>query len=400
MSQASSAADRIRRIFEHLELGWWAFALVVGAIIAFVGWVYLPWVVFGLFIYYVARPIAKRLEGRLPSKNITAVVTLLLIVLPIVGILGGAILFTIAELSRFLTAEVVTRITAALPFTIDALPQDPIELLRQVGEVFSGGAIQGVFGSLTQTVGSVANSLFNAFLSLLFAFFLLREDTRLADWFHTNIADEDSDVSQYLSAVDEGLESVYFGYTVTIFVVIVLSAIVYLAFNLIAPPGLEIPAPIPLAVITGLFTIVPLVGRSIVYAVVTAYLAILALQSNPAYLWFPLVFVVVMELPFDNLIRIYVRPTLSGRLFPMSLIVFAYLIGPPLFGWYGIFFGPFLMVVVFLFLQLKFPRMLHPSTEDAPLRPLEPSEQWPVDDGQTRLDDVRTDIDEPTGTSD
>ncbi|KTG13575.1 AI-2E family transporter [Haloferax profundi] len=400
MSQPSGAADRIRRIFEQLEVGWWVFALVVGAVVAFVGYVYLPWVIFGLFVYYVARPIAKRLEKRLPSKNITALVTLLLIVLPIVTILGGAIFVTIAELSRFFTSEVATRISAALPFSIGALPQDPTELLRQFGEVFSGGAIQDAFGSLTRTVGSVANSLFNAFLSLLFAFFLLREDDRLAGWFYTSIADEDSDVSRYLSAVDEGLESVYFGYTVTIFVVMVLAAIIYNVFNLVAPSGLEIPAPVTLAVITGLFTIVPLVGRSIVYAVVTAYLAIVALQTNPTALWFPLVFLAVMELPFDNLIRIYIRPALSGRLFPMSLIVFAYLVGPPLFGWYGIFYGPFLMVVVVLFLQLKFPRMLHPAAEEEPLRRVGPSEEWEIDEGQTRLDEVRADIDEPAGTSD
>ncbi|WP_411968777.1 AI-2E family transporter [Haloferax sp. YSSS75] len=400
MDRASDAADRIRRTFEQLEVGWWIFALAVGLVVAFVGWVYLPWVVFGLFVYYVARPIEARLEPRLPSKNIAAALTLVVIVLPLVGILGAAVLLTIAELSTFFTAEVASRINAVLPFAIDALPEDPVELVRQLSEIVSGGAFQDAFGSLTRTVGSLASTLFNTFLSLLFAFFLLREDERLSGWFHANIADEDSDVAQYLAAVDEGLESVYFGYTLTIFVVIIIAAVVYLVFNLVAPSGMEIPAPIPLAVVTGLFTIVPLVGRSIVYAVVTAYLVVVALQTNPSALWFPLLFVVVMELPFDNLVRIYIRPALSGRLFPMGLIVFAYLVGPPLFGWYGIFYGPFLMVVVVLFLRLKFPRMLHPGDEENPLRPAEPESDWPLDEDQTRLDDVRTDIDEPTGTSD
>ncbi|WP_416841390.1 AI-2E family transporter [Haloferax sp. DFSO52] len=400
MSRERGAADRIRDLFDDLEIGWWAFALVVGSVLVFIGWVYLPWIIFGLFIYYVARPIETRVERFAPSKNIAAVVTLLLVVVPIVVILGTAILLTVAEISRFLTTEVVAQINAFLPVAIGALPDDPVELVRQLGELFSGGAIQDAFGSLSRTVGSVASGLFNAFLSLLFAFFLLREDDRLVAWFHANIADENSEVVRYLSAVDEGLESVYFGYTVTIFVVIILSALVYLGFNLIAPAGLEIPAPIPLAVITGLFTIVPLVGRSIVYAIVTAYLVIVALQSNPSSLWFPLLFVVVMELPFDNLIRIYIRPALSGRLFPMALIVFAYLVGPPLFGWYGIFYGPFLMVAVVLFLTLKFPRMLHRAEDENPVQSAEPPTEWEVDEGQTRLDDDRTDFDEPVGTSD
>jgi predicted PurR-regulated permease PerM len=405
MSRERGFADGVRRIVDELDLGWWAFALVIGAVVAFVGWIYLPWVVFGLFVYYVARPIERRLEQWVPSPNIAAAVTLLLIVVPIVALLAAAILVTITELSKFLTDDVVARIDALLPVAVGTLPQDPVELTNELLASFSGGAAQTVFDTVARTVGSVAAALYNAFLSLLFAFFLLREDERLATWFRANIADGDTDTVRYLAAVDAGLSSVYFGYTVTIFVVMVLAGIVYSAFNLIAPPGLAIPAPLPMAVITGVFTIVPLVGRSIVYLVVTAYLAIVALESNPAFLWFPLAFVLVMELPFDNLIRIYVRPALSGRLFPMGLIVFAYLIGPPLFGWYGIFFGPFLMVVVVLFVQWKLPRLLHPAQEmDGPLDPFEPgpaleSEPEPNQE-QTRLDEVPSGVEDEAGPTD
>jgi predicted PurR-regulated permease PerM len=405
MSKESDAATKMKEVFAELEVGWWAFALVVGSIIAFVGYVYLPWVVFGLFVYYVARPIERRLQRRLPSKNLSALVTLALVVVPVVAILGGAVLVTVAELSRFLTDEVVTTIDELLPFAIGVLPRDPAELLNEVAAWFSGGAFQSAFGSLTRTIGSVASGLFNAFLSLLFAFFLLREDERLAGWFTKNVSGKDSDVVGYLSAVDEGLQSVYFGYTITIFVVMLLATVVYGAFNLIAPPGLRIPAPIPLAVITGLFTIIPLVGRSIVYFVVTGYLVLVALRTNPASLWFPLVFLAVMELPFDNLIRVYIRPALSGKLFPMSLIVFAYLIGPPLFGWYGIFYGPLLMVVVVLFLQLKFPRLAGRSGDRAPTGPMgsaESGETWDVEDGrfQSQADHLGVDTDEPTESTD
>ena len=405
MKRESDAATKTKEVFAELEVGWWAFALVVGSVIAFVGYVYLPWIVFGLFVYYVARPIERRLEGTLPSKSLSVLVTLALVVVPVVAILGGAVLVTVAELSRFVTDEVVTRINELLPFAIEMLPRDPAELLSEVAAWFSGGAFQSVFGSLTRTVGSVASGLFNAFLSLLFAFFLLREDERLADWFTKNVSGKDSDVVEYLSAVDEGLQSVYFGYTITIFVVMLLATVVYGAFNLVAPPGLKIPAPIPLAVITGLFTIIPLVGRSIVYFVVTGYLVLVALRTNPTSLWFPLVFLAVMELPFDNLIRVYIRPALSGKLFPMGLIVFAYLIGPPLFGWYGIFYGPLLMVIVVLFLQLELPRLAGRSADRAPAGPMdstESGETWDVEEGrfQSRADHPGVDTDEPTESTD
>ncbi|ADJ16649.1 hypothetical protein C497_06244 [Halalkalicoccus jeotgali B3] len=68
-----------------------------------------------------------------------------------------------------------------------------------------------------------------------------------------------------------------------------------------------------------------------------------------------------MNLAFDNIIRIYVRPSLSGRLFPIGLVMFAYLLGPPIFGWYGIFLGPFVMVVVVQFFRYRLPFLLHPN---------------------------------------
>lgn len=103
-----------------------------------------------------------------------------------------------------------------------------------------------------------------------------------------------------------------------------------------------------------------------------------------------------MELPFDNLVRVYIRPALSGRLFPMGLIVFAYLLGPALFGWYGVFLGPLLMVVVVLFLQLKLPRLLRPSRAEGPLGPIGRGGVWGVDADpeQVRLGEVRAGVEE------
>ncbi|ODR80520.1 hypothetical protein BG842_03425 [Haladaptatus sp. W1] len=44
-------------------------------------------------------------------------------------------------------------------------------------------------------------------------------------------------------------------------------------------------------------------------------------------------------------------------MFYLSLVMFAYLLGPSLFGWYGIFLGPLLMVIVVQFLQVVVPQL-------------------------------------------
>jgi predicted PurR-regulated permease PerM len=128
-------------------------------------------------------------------------------------------------------------------------------------------------------------------------------------------------------------------------------------FNLFAPGNLLIPATVLLAVVTGIFTLVPLVGRSVVYLAIAAFLAAGALQRDPASLWYPLVFFLFMTLAFDNVVRTYIRPYLSGKLFHLSLVMFAYLLGPLLFGWYGVFLGPLVMVVVVQFLQVVVPQL-------------------------------------------
>ena len=221
------------------------------------------------------------------------------------------------------------------------------------------------------------------FLSLLLGFFLLVEDQRLSQWGKKQILGSDAVSIDYLEAVDRGLNSVFFGYTLTIFVIMILTAVIYNVFNFFAPGNLLIPATILLAVVTGLFTLVPLVGRSIIYLGIAAVLALGAIQLNPTLVWYPLLFFVFMALAFDNVVRTYIRPYLSGKMFHLSLVMFAYLLGPALFGWYGIFLGPLLMVIVVQFLQVVVPQ----------LRDEEPS--LPLDVGQTTFQDTDEDLDDP-----
>ena len=229
--------------------------------------------------------------------------------------------------------------------------------------------MQTLVGTVGQVIGAIGAVLFNVFVSLLLAFFLLVSDRAIADWFESNVFGEDGLAVDYLSAVDRGLSSIYFGYTMTIFAVIALSAIIYAGFNFVAPGGLAIPSAVLFAVLTGFFTLVPLVGRSIVYVSIAGILAAQAATVDPRLLWFPIAFLAVMIVAFDNLVRTYIRPYLSGRLLHTGLVMFAYLFGPPLFGWSGIFLGPFLMVFIVTFVRLILPALAEPGRERVDVTP-------------------------------
>ena len=378
----SPEATRIRIV--RPELKWGIMGLIAVGIIAFVVFTFLPWAVLGLFIYYVARPVTRRIESRIGRKGLSAALSLVVMVVPIVLFLGVFFSIAIRQISTFATTDTTTRLLGRSPVTIGAVPNDPQKLIDVATNTLQNPSVQSVLVEAQAIVGAAAASLFMLFLSLLVGFFLLVEDQRLGQWGTEQLLGNDTLSIDYLKAIDEGLDSVYFGYTLTIFAVMVLTAVIYSVFNFFAPGGLLIPTAILLAVVTGLFTLVPLVGRSVVYLGIAAVLALGAIQGDSTLLWYPLVFFLFMTIAFDNLVRTYIRPYLSGKMFHLSLVMFAYLLGPMLFGWYGIFLGPLLMVIVVQFLQIVVPQ----------LRGDEPSTG--IDIGPTTIQETDEDLDDAT----
>ena len=361
-SRESPETTRVRVV--RPDVKWWIVGLVVFGIVAFVGYVFLPWVVLGLFVYYVARPIDRRVGDRIGRGNLSAALTLLLIIVPVVLLLGLFLSVAVGQFAAVAAAETPSRLLDRSPVGVEAIPDDPSRLVDTAMATLSDPTVRSMLAEAQALLGAAASGVFMLFLSLLLGFFLLVEDRRLSRWGKEQVLGNDAVSIDYLEGIDSGLNSVFFGYTLTIFVVMVLTAIIYNVFNFFAPGNLLIPATVLLAVVTGLFTLVPLVGRSVVYLGITALLAVGAIRLDPALVWYPLLFFVFMTVAFDNVVRTYIRPYLSGKMFHLSLVMFAYLLGPALFGWYGVFLGPLLMVVVVQFLQVVVPRLRdgEPST--------------------------------------
>ncbi|MFD1588922.1 AI-2E family transporter [Halorientalis brevis] len=347
------------------HLGWWLLGLGVAAVLALVVEQYLAWLVFGLFVYYVARPVSRWLEQWL-TPSLAAAATLLLLVVPVVALLAALLLVALGQLVAVLSNAPVQEILTRLPFQIPDLPNTPEEVYQTTLVLIRDPSVQSVVGSIGGVVGTVGATLYNVFIALLLAFFLLISDRPLASWFESNVFGTESLASKYLTAIDSGLRSVFFGYTMTIFAIMILTSLIYTLANVVAPGQLRIPSAVLLGVITGVFTLVPLVGRSIVYFLIAAVMGVQAATTDPRLLWYPLVFLAVMTVAFDNVVRTYIRPYLSGRDLSTGLVMFAYLFGPPMFGWYGIFLGPFLLVVIVTFVRMILPVLANPDREQPP----------------------------------
>ena len=341
------------------SIGWWIFALALVLVLGVALRTYLGWIVFGLFLYYVMRPVARRLQQQGVSPGLSALLSLGLVILPFVAVLGVFIVLLLAELAAIEATDVEALLETLFPgLAIDTLPTSEDELYAFVETLRSDPTLATIAPLVSGFVGMFTVQAFNALITFIFAFFLVRDERRITSWFQSTIVERESDVYDYLRAVDRGLASVYFGYTLTIIVISIVAVIIYNVLNLIAPPGLAIPHAILLGFVTGLISVIPLLGRNLLYGTIVLYLAVVAYQTNLTYIWFPVLFYVVMGVIFDNVIRTYVRPFLSGRLFHTGLVMFAYLLGPAVFGWYGIFLGPLLMVVTIQFLQVQLPKII------------------------------------------
>jgi len=98
--------------------------------------------------------------------------------------------------------------------------------------------------------------------------------------------------------------------------------------------------------LAGVASLIPIVGMKLVYVPVTLYLGAVSYLADPSTLWFTAVFVAVSFVVVDTIPDLVLRPFVSGRTLHVGAVMIAYTLGPLLFGWYGIFLGPIILVLL------------------------------------------------------
>ena len=338
---------------DRRRAGWWIVALALTVVVGFVVRAFVGTFVFGLFVYYAVRPIYRRLDPYTDSRVETAVATVLAAAVPLLAILLYGSGLAVRELLAAFGTETAQRVLSEFvrePAALTNALDDPTTLLSQ----FQVTNIQDGLATVLGTVGFVGGVLLRLSLALALTFFLLRDGHRVEEWFRSEVAAGDSTAYVFLRGVDADLETVYFGNVLTVVGVTVASVAVYNAYDLIAPAAVSPPVPTLLGVLTGLATFVPIVVGKLVYVPVTAILFWNALRTD-AWLGFPVGFLVVAFLFLDILPQTVVRPYVSGRSLHSGLVLFGYVLGAAYFGWYGLFFGPLIVVFGVQFLKHVLP---------------------------------------------
>lgn len=349
------------------RLAWWIIILVLGAILAYILHSFIGTFLLGLFVYYATRPIYNRLQQRALPRSVAAAVSLVVVALPALLLLAYTVSIGLRELSAVASTglgpyeEIIqsyvntTELVGEVRQLMTSLAADPRQLTRGNGLK----TVQNVIEIAVAYLGVLATGLLHLFIVLALAFYLLRDDYRLSAWILSEISANETATRRFMHAVDRDLQTVYFGNILTAFAVGIVAALSYNALDLIAPPGLSVPSPTLLGLLTGVASLVPVVGMKLVYVPMTLFLGIVAGTIDVSLLWFPVVFFFGVFIVADMIPELVLRPYVSGRGLHVGLLMFAYIIGPLLFGWYGIFLAPLLLVLSVHAARIILPELIH-----------------------------------------
>lgn len=355
-------------VLDRQRTGLWLalFALLAG--LAFVVWQYVGALVLGVFVYYVTRPVFERLEPRIPTRTLSVAVTLLLVALPVLLLLAWTVSLGLEQLSVVVGSDAAGQFGSVLDpylgesFSFERLETMAREALADPSQL--GGIDQSVLAVAGAAVGSllsVLTALLHLFIATIVAFYLLRDDHRMAAWARKTFVPDDGVLESYLVAVDRDLKTVFFGNVLNALFTAVLGIVTYSALNLVAPDVVRIPNPVLVGLLAGIGSLVPVIGIKIVWVPVGGYLLATALLVDPTVVWFVAVFAAVSVVVVDTIPDQLLRPYVSGRTLHVGAIMLAYTIGPLLFGWYGVFLGPLLLVVAVEFFVHVFPWLVDPT---------------------------------------
>ncbi|MCX6694966.1 MAG: AI-2E family transporter [Candidatus Altiarchaeota archaeon] len=308
-------------------------------------------IVYGLFMYYIARPLYKRVNRSIKTGSVSAAIALCIVVLPITIVVLYTLAVASIEAASFIGSSNISQLSG-IEKTVSNYSQlasnlGPGELIAlansdpDVHTVINMGAsiLYGAFG--------VA---FKTFIMLLASFYLLMDGSRLRHWAQEHLfSSQAASMKRLFDDIDTDLSQVFYGNILTAFIISVIAVILFTTVNAVDPIGIKLPYPILLGVLCGFTSLIPAIGVAFVWIPATVYLIVKSqIQDNlMRNAWFIASFLIGTAAIVDYGPNLLIRPHVSGggKRIHRGLLMLAYVFGPITFGFSGIFLGPIILVV-------------------------------------------------------
>ena len=229
---------------DRTRLGWWLFIVLLAIVAAFLTYSFVGMIVLGFFGYYATRPVNRRLREIVDSDSIAASITVLVVVVPILLLIGYVGFNLFQQLQQAIGASGsgafglvdLSALPPAQRETVTTLLQNPTQFISQPQQTLQtvlqlGGTVASAVGGTLVFLG----------LTVTLSYFLLQNDMALSRGLRELFGGRDTTAYAYAVAVDEDLESVFFGNLLFVVAMSIIAAITYEATNLLAPGALHVP---------------------------------------------------------------------------------------------------------------------------------------------------------------
>jgi predicted PurR-regulated permease PerM len=333
--------------------------LALLAVVAYVAVAFVASIVFAVFLYYAVRPIFRFLERFHLPRQARAWLSLVLFGVPFLVLIGYAVAVVAIEVRNFLEdrgllGDATDRIADEL--NIAQFNLDELETL--VTDTDSVPPVETVVDSLAGATSAVGGAFFQLVIIVALTYYMLVDGPQLVAWF-LDTYDDSGVLHEYVRVVDPELSQTLFGNIVNVFVTGIVAIATFYGFNLLVPGTVEIPFPALAGALVGVGSLIPVVGIKLVYVPITGALAANAWVAGEPELLVPIAgLFVVSAVLLDFIPDIVVRAQFSGDRTHSGLLMVAYIVGPALFGFYGLFLAPMLLIAAINAITILLPYVL------------------------------------------
>jgi len=360
-----------------------------------------------VFVYYSTRPVyrwlglktdrfprlrsallrlkspTERLLGRefrgLPRTR--AVATIAFFSIPLISLVSYTIFVVVVGLRDFLEGQEGYEEPGTLGLGEEELFEQGVGVeLAPLLDAYRAGELDTLISLLSenaaQVSGFVTGFLLNILIIVIVTYYLLVEGGKIRRTVHRY---DGGVFTRYAEAADSELKSVLFGNLLNVIIISVVAIAVYSGYNVAVPEAAQVPAPILAGALTGLASLIPVVGMKIVYIplAIVPVISILT-TAEPALLVYVVGFLVAALVVVDTIPDLLLRPYLSGETTHVGLLMLAYIFGPVVFGFYGLFLVPVVLVLALTFVNEALPYVL--GKEDYYEAPIIPPSQKKIDE--------------------
>ncbi len=354
------------------------FGVAVAVVIGFIAYQFIAPLTVSIFLYYSTRRFHTALSRLRLPRRVRAVITMFGLAVPLLLLISYTVVLLAIEARQFVNRYDVIAVASENVEWLGSSTQIPELTLQGIYEAYQAGELDVFIEFATNNATFLTNLVSGFFLNLLIVvvvtYYLLVDGVRIRDWLLR--FDDEAIVREYLEAVDRELEAVLFGNLLNVIAISLIAIAAFAGYNAMVPAAVEVPYPALSGALTGIASLIPVVGMKIVYLPLTVIAAMpVLLGGDQSLLVYVVGFLVVAVVVVDTIPDLLLRPFLSGETTHVGLLMLAYILGPVVLGFYGLFFAPILLVVGLTFANTALPRLLG----------VEPEEGLP--ESQMRLDE-------------